>query len=285
MNLTKSKTLILTFFLILPLSLSAQLKGDTFAKAKATKTANVIYVTNPLSIFCIEKNGQYSGITVEIMKDFEVFVKEKYNIDMLSTYVKTPNNDVSTLFSNMKASVGGVFPVTPIVVTNARKKIYDFSPPYMAQIEVVISQKSAPTINKIEEMPVKFANKTVYTVKGSANEKFINTFKKSYFPKLKITYVELFDDLAKSVATDPNSFIYTNFLYYATSKQYKEKLKIHFSTAKSDDKLAILLSKGNDWTPIFNEFMNSGYLESNEYKLILRKYLGEKSIKLIESFN
>ena len=285
MKLINYKTLVLTLFLILPLTLLAQLKGDTFAQAKATKKANVIYVTNPLSIFCIEKNGQYSGITVEIIKSFEKFVKSKYNIEMNATYVKTPNNDVAKLFSNMKTSIGGVFPVTPIVVTNARKKIYDFSPPYMAHIEVVISQKSAPTISKIEDLSVKFANKKVYTIKGSANDKFVKDIKKNYFPNLQIAYVELFNDLAKSVATDPNSFAYTNFLYYATAGQYKQQLKLHFSTAKSDEKIAILLSKGNDWTPVFAEFMNSGYLESAEYKSILKKYLEEKSIKLIESFN
>jgi putative glutamine transport system substrate-binding protein len=41
----------------------------------------------------------------------------------------------------------------------------------------------------------------------------------------------------------------------------------------------------SDWSPVLDEFFkaNGGYRNTNEYKSILRKHLGETGMKLLQS--
>ncbi len=262
----------------------AQLKGDTFAQAKSTKTANVVYTfaKTPGFIYA-QTGGKYAGICVDIMNAFENYVQSKYGIKIKASYQLAPGDNFTRMLASVKAGQGGVFGLGNITITDARKRMYNFSPAFINNISLLVTNKSVPTLTKLDDMASAFAGMTAYTVKGSTNEIEFYRWKKQYFPGIKIAYVGSFGEAVNKVAADPKAFTNVDFTYYLDAIKDKKPVKRHAAGASNSEEFGILMPKSNDWAPVLSEFMNSGFLTSPAYKAIIRKHLGESAIKLLES--
>jgi len=263
---------------------SAQLKGETFASAKASKSANITYTFAKTPGFIYETGtNQYAGICVDIMKKFEQFVKSKYGITVKANYKLVSGDTFAGMLSAVKSANGGVFGLGNITITDSRKKMYNFSPPFINNISLLMTQKTIPSLSKMEDMKAVFAGMTAYTIKGSTNEIELLKWKKAYFPTMKLAYVGSFSDAVNKVASDSKAFTNVDFTYYLDALNDKKPVKRHAAGMSASEEFGILMPKSNDWSPILAEFMNSGFLESAEYKAVIRKHLGESAIKLLES--
>ena len=263
---------------------NAQLKGETFASAKASKSADITYTFAKTPGFIYETaTNQYAGICVDIMKKFEQFVKTKYGITVKVNYKLVPGDTFSGMLSAVKSANGGVFGLGNITITEARQKAYNFSPPFINNISLLMTQKTIPSLSKMEDMSSVFAGMTAYTTKGSTNEIELLKWKKAYFPTMKVSYVGSFSDAVNKVTSDPKAFTNVDFTYYLDALKDKKPVKRHMAGMSASEEFGILMPKSNDWSPILAEFMNSGFLESSEYKAVIRKHLGESAIKLLES--
>lgn len=278
------KRLVLVFgFLSLVLAANAQLKGDTFAKAKDTKSANLVYTFAKTPGFIYQANGNYAGICVDIMSKFENYVQSKYGIVISASYQPVADDNFTKMLTTVKSSSGGVFGLGNITITEARKKVYRFSPSFINNISLLVTNSSVPTLNKLEDMARVFNGMTAYTVKGSTNEATFLDWKKNYFPGMKIDYVASFADAVDRVSKDPKAFTNVDFTFYLDAIQEKKPVKRHVAGASNSEEFGVIMPKSNDWEPVLAEFMNSGFIGSEEYKSIIRKHLGETAIRLLES--
>ena len=126
------KNIILLFGLIFFIESNlafAQLKGDSFKQAKVSKTANLIYTFSKTPGFIYSVGGSYAGICVDIMKNFESYVKSKYGINITPKYQLASNDNFTRMLASVKSANGGVFGLGNITITDSRKKMYNFSPP------------------------------------------------------------------------------------------------------------------------------------------------------------
>ncbi len=263
---------------------TAQLKGDTFAEAKTSKIANLTYTFSKTPGFIYSTGtNQYAGICVDMMKKFEQYVKSNYQITVKSTYKLAPDDNFTKMLASVKSGNGGVFGLGNITITSSRKKMYNFSPPFINNISLLVTSKSVTTLTKMEDMSKVFAGMTAYTVKGSTNEIEFYRWKKAYYPEMKIAYVGSFSEAVNKVASDSKAFTNVDFTYYLDAVKAKRSVKRHIAGSSNSEEFGIIMPKSNDWSPILAEFMNSGFLEGTEYKAIIRKHLGESAIKLLES--
>lgn len=262
--------------------LFAQLKGDTYAAAKAKGSANWVLTYAEAPGFASKKNGAMVGITVDIMKKFEEFIEQKHAIQVNLTFeAKDPNN--FTLFlDEVKKAQGGVFGLSNTTITEARKKMYSFSPPYITNIGMVLTHNSVPTMNSISEIADKFAGMTAVTIKNSTNEKIIQEIKKKHYPSLNIEYVPSFGDAMQRVINDPKTFTNVDFTYYFEAIQNRLPVKRHPGGDESTEQFGIIMPKSNDWAPLLEEFMNS-FVGSVEYKKVVATNLGQSAMKFLET--
>ncbi len=283
----KNKTLMVGLVLTLligSISVNAQLKGDSFETAKATKKANVVYTFAKTPGFIYSASGgSYAGICVDIMRKFEQYVKTKYGITIQAKYQLAANDNFTRMLASVKSANGGVFGLGNITITDARKRMYTFSPPFINNISLLVTSKSVETLTKIENMPTVFKGMTAYTVKGSTNEIEFYRWKKAYFPEMKIAYVGSFSEAVSKVASDPKAFTDVDFTYYLDAVKSKKPIKRHTAGSSNSEEFGIIMPKSNDWAPVLAEFMNAGFIGGAEYKAIIRKHLGESAIKLLES--
>ncbi|HET8861163.1 ABC transporter substrate-binding protein [Marivirga sp.] len=269
--------------IIMGFNAQAQFSGDTFAKAKQSKTANLTYVYSEAPGFAANIGGEVTGVCVDIMSDFEFFLLDKYGITVNSKMEKKHANNFTDYLQAVKNSTNGVFGLSNTTITAKRKKEYNFSPPYITNIAMLLSNESVPTLNDISNISDVFAGKTAITIKGTTNEKQIMKIKNKHFPSLKIEYVNYFDEGMVMIARDPNYFISIDFTYYLEAVQSNKPIKRHPAGDQTAEEFGILMPKNSDWDKPFKEFLTENYRNSPSYRKIIAKHLGPNALRLLDS--
>jgi putative glutamine transport system substrate-binding protein len=274
--------LILILFLCVTHLALAQLKGDTYAQAQQTKTATWI-ITQSNSPGLAETNaaGKPEGLCFDIMNAFAAYVKTKTGITVTMKYQTENANDFTAYLKQVKDAKGGVFGVSNTTITAQRKQAYNFSPPYIKNISMILSHPSVPELAQIDKIATTFAGFKAITVKGSTNEARILNIKAKYFPGLVIEYVSSFSQVIDRVASDPKTFCDMDFTYYLKGLQSGKKTKRHAVGDKPDEEFGILMPLSNDWSPLMTEFMNS-FTASSDYNKVVTKHLGQSVLQFIK---
>jgi ABC-type amino acid transport substrate-binding protein len=261
-----------------------QLNGDTFAAAKAKKSANWVFTYAEAPGFAAKNSsGQMTGICVDIMSKFQEYVESKYGIKIKVSYNAKHPNDFSKFLDEVKAGKGGVFGLSNTTITESRKSAYNFSPPYITNIGMILSNSTVPTMMDLSEISTKFAGMSAVTIKNSTNEKRIMEIKKQYFPSLKVEYVPSFGQAMDMVIKNPKKFTNVDFTYYFEAIKNRKSVKRHPGGDDKTEEFGIIMPRSNDWSPILEEFMDAEFLQSVEYKKIISNNLGQAAMKFFET--
>lgn len=258
--------------------------GDTWAQAKAKGqgTISLAYVETPSFVY--KDGSKLTGICVDIMSDFVKWANESKKIKLTANYVGD-GTSFRGMYDKVKASSGGVFGLGNITITDERKKEIKFSPTYITNFAILISQNSVPTLSRMEDLKTTFGKLTAYTAKGTLNEKRINELKKKYFPEMKVVLNATSQETYEKVMSDPNGFAYLDLAFYLEAVSQRKPVKRHPIGDQSSEQFAFIMPMNSDWVPALEEFFafNGGYTNSSQYKAILRKHLGETGVKLIQT--
>ncbi|WP_375579918.1 transporter substrate-binding domain-containing protein [Marivirga tractuosa] len=261
----------------------AQYTGDTFAKAKESKTANLTYVYSEAPGFAANIGGEVKGVCVDVMSDFEFFLLDNYGITVNSTMKKEHANNFTSYLDAIKKSSNGVFGLSNTTITQKRKASYNFSPPYITNIGMMLSNEALPTLNDISKIADVFAGKKAVTVKGSTNEEQILQIKKKYYPNLTIEYVNSFEEAMNTITNSTDYFANLDFTYYLDATKSKKPIKRHPAGDQTAEEFGIVMPKNSDWAQPFQEFLTESYRTSPSYRKIIAKHLGRNALQLLDA--
>ena len=258
--------------------------GDTWAQVKGAGqgTISLAYVETPSFVY--KRDGKLTGICVDIMGDFVSWVNQNKGVKINAKYVGD-GTSFKGMYDKVKVSTGGVFGLGNVTITEARSKEIKFSPPFITNFAILITQSTVPTLSKIEDIGTTFSGLTAYTAKGTLNEKRILELKKDYFPAMKVTYQTTSQQTLEKVLTDKNAFAYLDLAFYLDAFQSKKPVKRHPVGDKAAEQFGFIMPLNSDWSPILEEFFaaNGGYLNSTQYRSILQKHLSDTGVKLLQS--
>ncbi len=280
------KKILFSFGLtIISFGLSAQnYSGDTWlqAKSKGEGTISLAYVET--FGFVYKDGDKLTGVCVDIMNDFVKYVNETKGIKLTSQFVGD-GTAFKGMYDKVKSSTGGVFGLGNITITEERKREVKFSPPFITNLAFLITQNNVANLTKMEDLPTTFSKLTAYTAKGTINEKRINEMKQKYFPAMKILVTANSQETFQKIISDPNGFAYLDLAFYLEAVQQRKPLKRHPIGDKASEQFGFAMPINSDWYPVLDEFFkaNGGYTNSNPYKVILKKHLGEIGVKLLQS--
>lgn len=280
------KNLFGLLFVLAGFAASAQgYTGDTWAQAKAkgSATITVTYVETPSFVYK-DDAGTHTGICIDIMNDFIKWANEVKKVKINAVYMGDGSN-FRGMYDKVKASVGGVFGLGNITITEERRKEVKFSPSFITNIAFLITQTSVGTLAKMEDLKTTFAKLTAYTAKGTLNERRINDLKKKYNPDMKITLTATSQEAFEKVIEDPNGFAYLDLAFYLEAVSMRKPVKRHAVGDQTAEKFGFIMPMSSDWSPALEEFFaaKGGYTNSAQYKAILRKHLGETGVKLLQA--
>src|SRR5882672_7583864 len=150
--------------------LAQSYSGDTWKQAKKNGqcTLSLAYVQTPSFVY-IDNTGQLTGICVDIMNDFKAWVKENKKVTIESKFVGD-GSSFRGMYDKVKVSKGGVVGMGNVTITDERKKEVKFSPPFITNFAILVTQSKVSTLSKLEDMPKTFAGLTAYAAKGTINE-------------------------------------------------------------------------------------------------------------------
>ena len=281
-----SPILITILFCICCVTISlSQVQGDTWSKVKANGggTISLTYVETPGFVYK-GADGQLTGICVDIMKDFVAYVSKTQNVNVSLKFVGD-GSSFSKMYTTAKSGNGGVFGLGNITITSARRNEVKFSPKFITNVAILVTQKTAPTLSNLEEISSKFAGMKAYTAKGTLNEKRILDIKNKYYNNLEISYAASSPETLDKVLSDPKSFSYLDIAFYLDALKKNQPIKRHPVGDQASEEFGIVMPMNTDWDNLMNEFFaaEGGYVNGVEYKKILNEHLGAAGVKLIGS--
>jgi ABC-type amino acid transport substrate-binding protein len=271
--------LILTFVLVSHFSIG-QYKGDSWAdvKSKGAGTLSVVYYEQPGLIFKAD-DGKFKGVCVDILSDFQKHVEKKYGKRINIQYVGE-ETDFSN-FLKVVQTTPNILGVTNTSITEERKKIMKFTPPYMTTMLVMLTNRNAPVLKYLKDLPVTFKDFSAEVISGSTHVKYVEQMKKDYFPSLKVTYTSSSESVIKNLSTDTKLFSILDFIDYIGIVRKKLPVKRQEVELGNPESLGFIMAKQSDWDVLFNEFLTEEYRKSVRFKEIVAENLGSSFLSLV----
>lgn len=273
------------FFIPLLLSINvlySQTIVSTFSEAKNDKSGTLVFVHNDVFGLTEYKSGQVTGLLVDVMLAFEDHVSKNHGISLRHEFLFT-DNDFPTFLKTVKSAQGGLFGLGNVSIIESRKSDFSFSPPFLENVSLLITNKSVPDISSTRELGSSLGDKSAYVVAGTTNHARVKMLKEAYLPYLKIEHKQTVTEIMKEVANNQHAFSVVDLNYYLEGLSNRLSIKRHSIYDQQDDPFGILLPLESDWQPILTEFFNSGFLESSEYRQMIAKHLGNSALRLLDS--
>jgi putative glutamine transport system substrate-binding protein len=232
------------------------------------------------------------GIEIDIVAEYAAWLKQKKNINVKVNY--TAYSEFGNFYNSVKNGNSKVIGLGSVTQNAEREKEVVFSPPYLENLAVLITDGSVPTIKSKDANGVsKILNgMTGIVVNKSNHVVYMNNIKKLYnqtpheVADLLINTTEKQSTVIETISKDKKVFGYMDIVaYWAFVKANPTKfLKIHKVFTEAKEYLGFILPKKNEHEVYLNEFFESGFgfTSTKVYHQILEKYLGYEIIESVE---
>jgi membrane-bound lytic murein transglycosylase MltF len=255
-------------------------KGDSWAKVKSSGsgTLTVVYYSQAGLIYK-SPSGEMKGVCADILNDFVQFVQEKYGKKISLNYAG--EEKVFSDFLNVVQNTNDVLGVTNVTITEERKKVMKFAPPFLTNPIVLITHKDAPNLKSMDELNAALQGYTAEIIAGSTHVKHMENIKKNYVPSLKITYGPSGSVILDHISKNPKLITILDFteLVDATRRQLAVKRQnVEFTKA---EEVAFAMSLKSDWDVVWKEFLTNEYKTSVKYRKYIVDNLGANFLAVI----
>jgi ABC-type amino acid transport substrate-binding protein len=277
----RSLFLSLLIFTSAQIAIAQNYKGESWqqVKSKGSGTLSAIYYSTPGLVY--EDGGTMKGVCVDLMDEFKKYVKEKHNVSVDYKFIK--REQVFSRFIDGVKNSENVMGVCNTSITEDRKNYLSFSPPYMNNPSVLLSNGAAPALKSLEDLSTTFSGYKAIIIKGSTHEKYINQIKAKHYPDLIIEYVNSGEEVNAKLRQNANYFTIIDFTeYYDAVKKKLDVQRHNISLDELQDELAFIFPKNSDWVRVWNEFLTPEFKSSITYKKIVADNLGSSFVNLIK---
>jgi ABC-type amino acid transport substrate-binding protein len=277
----KSLAFYFSFLLIFTLSNGySQINGKSWKEIKSAGegTITCVYYQTPGLVF--EENGKMQGVCVDIMNEFKNFVNDKYKVNISFDFEK--KIPVFTDFINTVKNSKDIMGVCNTSITTERKQYLSFSPAYMNNPSVLLSNQNAETLRDFSKMEQNFEGYKAVIIKGSTHEKYLKKIANEYYPNLTIEYVNSGSEVNAKLRSNSKYFTLIDFTEYFDAVRKKMDVTRHpVPLDELEDQLGFIFPKGSDWQNVWEEFLTPAFKESVTYKKIVADNLGTAFVNLI----
>ncbi len=216
-------------------------------------------------------NGKISGVEYELMEGFKTFLLENYAIDLTINWIeaKSFSNVIDTI---RRKKQNGIFGASALSITPERDNLVDFTPPYISDISVLISNKKLPIVKNIQEFDSLFTKLTAITIKQTTYETDILKMRDDRGFSFKIKYISSAENILQQVAKTDSSFGFIDLPIYLTYLKKNPAINVErqnlFPVKRNG--YAFIMPENSDWAAIMK-----AYFESERFKIQLEKIISK----------
>lgn len=263
---------------------SAYASGLKWTKVKEKREGTITIRYSINEPFMIQgADGSLDGLEYEMMTGFKFFLLNKYGIRLHLDW-KLHENFPDVLGHIKNNSKEGEFGLDIVPWTQEEEKEIGFSKPYFPDIQVLVSDKSIPTINSVEEFKENFDNYTAVSAKGTTYDQSLKKLKKKHGINFDVIYKSSSDEILTGLLEGDQRFGYVDLTSYLTALNENQEIKRQPVFPIKGLGFCVVFKKNSGWAKPINE-----YLSSPEYDILrnksIEKYFGEGVQDLIENIS
>ncbi len=248
---------------------------------------NIYYYEN--FPFAYKEGSTPKGIEVDIIEEYVGWLKQKKNITVGVNYKAF--SEFSTFYNAVKGGGSKAVGLGSVTDNTERESEVMFSPPYLQNIAVLVTDGSIATIKSKDAVDVARAlnGMTALVVNKSTHLKYLKRlYEQSRLndAEVKITFTEKQSNVLDSIAANKKVFGYADIVaYWAFVKRNPSKfLKIQKVFSEKNESFGMIMPKNGVHAPYLSEFFESGFgfTSTKRYHQILEKYLGYEIMESVE---
>ncbi|MBS1557362.1 MAG: transporter substrate-binding domain-containing protein [Bacteroidetes bacterium] len=247
-------------------------EGDSWATVQSKGSGKLAVVYYPQAGLISEEGGKMKGLCVELLNDFAAYVQTKHGKKITIEYqgAETVFSDFLKITQNTPNLLG----VTYVTVTEERKKVMKFTPPFLSNQETLITHKDAPALPSLKNINTVLKGYTIKIIGGSVHQKYADQIKREDMPELTITTGPSGTEILKEISTNPKLFTILDFTEYVDAVRKQLPVKRQNVQIGPIQDLAFAMSKQSDWDEIWKEFLTPEYRKSEKYRKAIATHLG-----------
>ncbi|TAF66035.1 MAG: hypothetical protein EAZ55_07425 [Cytophagales bacterium] len=269
-----------TFIILLTfISLQKTFAQDTWESTLKNKKGQVVVFYNedlPFVYGSAEKKLQ--GIEYDIFYDFIKFTEKNYQITIEVDW--QPEPDFEDFYARIRASSPGSFGIGSVTITKARSTEVQFAPPYMPDIEVVVSSANTQVFESEASFKTNLKKLRAVTIANSTFERNIQNIKQLFWKDLQYQAVNSTDQMVDILLKEDNRWGYLHLVRYFLLFNENKKLQRQKFFVVKNEGLAFIMPLESDWNePLKAYFTSKQY--KDKIKPTIQKYIGAAANDLI----
>ncbi|MBS1949555.1 MAG: hypothetical protein OJF59_001451 [Cytophagales bacterium] len=266
------KKIVFLLLLIAQVSFAQKYGGDSWADVKSKGSGKLAIVYYPQNGLIAQEGGKMKGLCVDLLNDFVAYVQTKHNKKITLDY--QGEEKVFSEFLKATENTPNLLGVTYVTVTEERKKIMKFTPPFLSNQETLITHKDAPALTSLKNISTQLKGYSAKVIAESVHQKYAEQIKQENMPGLIISTGPSGTEILKEISTNPKLFTILDFTEYVDAARKHLPVKRQNVQIGPIQDLAFAMSKQSDWDEIWNEFLTPEYRKSEKYRKAIATHLG-----------
>lgn len=280
------KHFIISFILILLLTACSQdyEKAQSWNTISENGEGNITlkYVASDGFAYYLD-NGQLTGVTTEIFRDFVEWVQNEYEVSLTVHF--EPYVSWREFYNSVQNSPDGTFGMGNVTITEARWEELDFSPPYMTNIAAMVTHSDVPELDNLQNISTAFEGLSALAFEGTLHEERLRAISDNYWPDLPFSFATSNNEIMERVTASNSYFAYIDVYNYWRAAENGLPVRQHEAGSEPSEQFGYILPNNSDWEPVIRAFFEAdgGYLNSDSYRQIMVSHLGEGLADLLEN--
>lgn len=270
---------ILTYFAILLNSLLLQATGDSWKKILDEKKGVVEFYWYPNNVAIESSLDIIDGVEQDLASAFIAYLEQNYDVEIELRWLET--DSFSGVLETVINGSGGTFGSSSISITEERRKLFNFTPPYLADVAVLITNSNLPIALTEDELRKILEGNTAISIANTTLTSSLIRLRDQLGVDFEIDYVRNSGNVIDRIGMQYNSFGYIDIANFLVAIERNTLVRRQFYFPVKLEGLAMIFPKSSDWSDPVNAYFTSDQFQKDKHEII-EKYLGANATSIIE---
>ncbi len=275
LDMLSRTALFIVGFIVL---LSGYSNGDNWKTILKDKKGTVTFYWYPNNVIIENSLDIIDGIEHDLAVSFVDYLEAMYDVEIELQWIETQSFD--EVMEKVRLGNGGTFGASSLSITPQRKRIFNFTEPYMADIAVLVSNANIPVALSEYQLGQILQGKTAISIRSTTLVDALDKLKNNLNVDFEVEYTNNSGDILDQINNRDGSFGYVDIANFLVAVDNNTNVKRQLFFPVKLEGLAMIYPKNSDWKDPVNDYFNSARFQEDRRKIIT-KYLGSNASEII----
>lgn len=270
------------YLAIIGCSVFLHANGDSWKKIREEGRGTVEFHWYPNNVVFENSLDIIDGVEHDLARAFISYLNATYDLEVEMRWIES--NSFGGVLQTVRAGTGGTFGSSSISITNERKNLFNFTPPYLADVAVMITNSNLPIALTEDELKEVLQNKTAISISNTTLVSSLKKLKQDLGIDFEMELVKNSGNIISRIENTPNSFGYIDIANFLVAIESNTQVRRQFFFPVKLEGLAMIYPKDSDWNEPVNQYFMSEQFQKDKHEII-QKYLGSNATEIIEQIS